>query len=134
MKQRVWVSGIILVLVVLGIGGGITILNNQQEDLPPNNPIELEFDYPINETLLTEFSLNIQSGGVPPDGIPPIDNPVYIEVDEADQFLEDHDIVFGFIHEGEIFAFPQKILVWHEIVNDIIGGENISITYCPLTG
>jgi len=129
----VW-TGLIAILIILGIGGGYTLLNIPQEELPPNNPIKLELDYPINETLLTEFSLNIRSGGVPPDGIPPIENPVYVSVSKADGFLDDLDIVFGFIHNGEIFAFPQKILVWHEIVNDIIGGENISITYCPLTG
>ena len=42
--------------------------------------------------------------------------------------------MFGLEYRGVIKAYPQKILVWHEIVNEEIGGEELSITYCPLTG
>ncbi len=134
MRRRIWLSGIVLIVIVLGIGGGYTLLNDPQQEQIPNNPVTKELTYPINETLLDELSANRQSGGVPVDGIPAIEDPVYVDVSKADSFLADNDIVFGLIHNGEILAFPQKILVWHEIVNDIIGGEHVSITYCPLTG
>lgn len=83
---------------------------------------------------LEHFSRNIQSGGPPKDGIPPIDRPKYISAAESAKFLQEKDIVFGLDYRGVIKAFPQKILVWHEIVNDEVKGEKIAITYCPLTG
>lgn len=86
------------------------------------------------ESRLGEFEKNVVSGGPPKDGIPPIDNPKYVSVQEGDKFLKDSDVVFGIDYKGVQKAFPQKILVWHEIVNDEINGEKISATYCPLTG
>ena len=74
---------------------------------------------------------NVVSGGVPQDGIPSIDDPNFVSGDEAN--LDDGDIVFGIEHEGEIRAYPQRILVSHEIVNDEFGGETHAVTYCPLT-
>jgi hypothetical protein len=81
-----------------------------------------------------DFARNIQSGGPPKDGIPPIDKPKYIPAAEAEKFLKPNDIVFGLAYQGVLKAYPQKILVWHEIVNDEVKGEKLSITYCPLTG
>lgn len=83
---------------------------------------------------LEDFTQNVQSGGPPKDGIPPIDRPKYISAAESDKFLQAKDIVFGLDYRGVVKAFPQKILVWHEIVNDEVKGEKISVTYCPLTG
>lgn len=83
---------------------------------------------------LREFAENIASGGPPRDGIPPVDEPRYEAAAEADAWLQQDDIVFGLDYNGEIKAYPQLVLVWHEIVNDTIGGEQVSVTYCPLTG
>ena len=74
----------------------------------------------------------IVSGGVPKDGIPSIDNPAFITADEAR--LGEDDVVFGVAKNGTAKAYPQDILVHHEIVNDQINGNNVSVTYCPLTG
>jgi hypothetical protein len=81
-----------------------------------------------------EFAQNIQSGGPPKDGIPPIDRPKYVSAAESEKFLKPNDIVFGLDYQGVVKAYPQKILVWHEIVNDEVKGEKIAVTYCPLTG
>jgi hypothetical protein len=81
-----------------------------------------------------EFTKNIHSGGPPKDGIPPIDRPKYVSAAEAEKFLKANDIVFGLAYQGVVKAYPQKILVWHEIVNDEFKDEKIAITYCPLTG
>lgn len=86
------------------------------------------------EDRLDEFARHIVSGGPPKDGIPPIDHPKAIPATEADKILKDADIVFGVDDKGVVKAYPQMILVWHEIVNETIGGEKVSITYCPLTG
>ena len=77
---------------------------------------------------------NIASGGPPKDGIPAIDRPQYTSAPEADRWLLPEDIVFGVNYKGLLAAYPQRILVWHEIANESIGDEKISITYCPLTG
>jgi hypothetical protein len=74
----------------------------------------------------------IVSGGPPPDGIPPIDNPKFISVLEAEEFLEDSDLIVGLNIDGDIRAYPLQILVWHEIVNDKVGETPVAVTYCPL--
>jgi hypothetical protein len=74
----------------------------------------------------------IVSGGPPPDGIPSIDNPKFISVQEASKFLEDSELVLGLNINGDIRAYPLQILVWHEIVNDEIGSIPVAVTYCPL--
>ena len=74
----------------------------------------------------------IVSGGPPPDGIPSLDSPKFVSVDEADKFLVDSDKVVGININGDIRAYPLQILVWHEIVNDIVGSIPVAVTYCPL--
>jgi len=73
-------------------------------------------------------------GGPPKDGIPSIDNPKYISLQEADEWIDDNELVMGIIYKGTKRVYPLQILVWHEIVNDVIEGDPILITYCPLCG
>ncbi len=75
----------------------------------------------------------VMSGGPGKDGIPPIDDPRFVPARDVD-YLDDQAPVFTLDHRGEYKAYPQSILVWHEIVNDTVGGRPVSITYCPLTG
>jgi hypothetical protein len=76
----------------------------------------------------------IVSGGPPPDGIPSIDNPRFISIQDADNngLLRDDDLVLGLNINGDIRAYPLQILVWHEIVNDNVGRIPVAVTYCPL--
>ena len=74
----------------------------------------------------------IFSGGVPRDGIPPIDDPKFIDFDEADQYLERLEPVISFEINGDVRAYPLQILTWHEIVNDVVGGVPVAVTFCPL--
>jgi hypothetical protein len=74
----------------------------------------------------------IVSGGPPPDGIPSVDNPKFISIQEASKFLKDSELVLGLNINGDVRAYPLQILVWHEIVNDNIGDVPVAITYCPL--
>ncbi|MCL7416799.1 MAG: DUF3179 domain-containing protein [Halalkalicoccus sp.] len=95
-------------------------------------------DLPTAETRLhlahdlEHLRENTVSGGVSKDGIPSIDEPTF--ADAADVDLADGAPVFGVIRNGEARAYPQSVLVWHEIVNDTIGDEPIAVAYCPLTG
>jgi hypothetical protein len=73
------------------------------------------------------------SGGPSKDGIPSIDEPSFVGPDDAG-FLDPGDPVFGVARDGAVKAYPQKILVQHEIVNDRLGDRPVAVTYCPLTG
>ena len=75
----------------------------------------------------------IVSGGVAKDGIPALTNPFFIEAG-AVTYLADNDLVLGLVVNGEARAYPHNIGWWHEIVNDVIGGEPVCVTLCPLTG
>lgn len=75
----------------------------------------------------------ILGGGPPRDGIPSIDVPRFVPAAQVD-YLRDHEIVIGLEREGVARAYPLRILVWHEIVNDVIGGDPVAVTYCPLCG
>ncbi len=76
---------------------------------------------------------DIYDGGPGKDGIPAILKPKFISAEQA-TFLKNHDRVLGFVYQGQVRAYPIKILNWHEIVNDRIGGASIVVTYCPLCG
>jgi len=75
----------------------------------------------------------IFSGGPPRDGIPAIDKPKFVTTAEAG-FLRDDDLVVSYTIGGKARAYPLRVLVWHEIVNDDFEGQSIAVTYCPLCG
>ena len=86
----------------------------------------------------TDFSLHsvpyseIISGGPPRDGIPPLDNPRFTTPTDADQWLNGKEPVIALELDGDARAYPIQILVWHEIVNDVVGGVPVAVTFCPL--
>ena len=73
----------------------------------------------------------IVPGGPPPDGIPPIDDPAFVDPGDVG-WLVAQEPVLSVEVRGEVRAYPVRILMWHEIVNDRIGGEPVTVTYCPL--
>lgn len=75
----------------------------------------------------------VRWGGVVQDGIPPLRKPKMISVEEAD-YLGDRDIIFGIIINGDARAYPKRILAWHEMFVDEIGGESVAGVYCTLCG
>ncbi len=74
----------------------------------------------------------IVSGGPPKDGIPPIDSPRFVAASSAARWLDAKEPVLVYRYGGEAKAYPLQILIWHEIVNDTVGGQPISVTFCPL--
>ncbi len=74
----------------------------------------------------------VWTNGPPPDGIPPIDEPVYEPIDHADDWLNDDSPVLVVEVGDDVRAYPLAILTWHEIVNTTVGGEPLAVTYCPL--
>ncbi|WP_406660167.1 DUF3179 domain-containing protein [Methanolobus sp. ZRKC3] len=106
------------------------------EKLPEITEMEEEMS-----VMLTEMGVKylihpskLRSGGPPMDGIPSIDNPKYVSVEQADEWIEDNELVLALSYKNSIRVYPLQILVWHEIVNDFIEGDPILITYCPLCG
>ena len=72
-------------------------------------------------------------GGVRRDGIPSLDNPLLIDAGEA-SYLRDEDLVFGVSINGDARAYPLRIMGWHEMFNDVIGGVPVALAYCTLCG
>lgn len=108
------------------------------DSIPPEK--ESEFNDPDEIKVLpdgTKYLIHpnkIRSGGPPKDGIPSIDNPKFVSVEEANSWLNDDDLGAVIIHKGVKRFYPFQILVWHEIVNEDIAEDAIMITYCPLCG
>jgi hypothetical protein len=75
----------------------------------------------------------VRWGGVLQDGIPPLHNPEMIPASTAD-YLGDDNIIFGLELNGDARAYPQRILAWHEMFTDTIGGIDIAGVYCTLCG
>ncbi|MBT3360256.1 MAG: DUF3179 domain-containing protein [Rhodospirillales bacterium] len=72
-------------------------------------------------------------GGVAVDGIPALNNPVQTPADEA-KYLIPGELVFGVEINGDARAYPLRIMDWHEMLNDVIGGVPVSLAYCTLCG
>ena len=75
---------------------------------------------------------DLLSGGPPRDGIPPIDQPKFIENQLAAQWLKPNDPVIALEINGDARAYPLQILTWHEIINDVVGEIAVTITFCLL--
>jgi hypothetical protein len=73
----------------------------------------------------------IMWGGVKKDGIPALTRPKLIKAQEA-EYLRGSDLVFGIEINGEVRAYPLRIMDWHEMLNDVIGEQPVSLAYCTL--
>ncbi len=71
----------------------------------------------------------IMTGGPPKDGIPSIDDPQFESIDDADLWLDDLEPVQVVDLNGDVRAYPVQVMVWHELVNDTVGGEPVVITF-----
>ncbi|MEO0561766.1 MAG: DUF3179 domain-containing (seleno)protein, partial [Chloroflexota bacterium] len=122
----------------VAILGGVALLttgttNAQSSECGP--PSNVRFASFWSETDFCNTSIDfseVLSGGPPPDGIPPIDNPVYETIEEASEWLVDQSPVLSVTVNDETRGYPLAILTWHEIVNTEIGGDPVTVTFCPL--
>jgi len=133
-----WLPAAALLLLVFVVGCA-----QAQQSSP-----ELDCDDPFSEvggtpnfdtlhwrTNFCEHSVpysEIISGGPPPDGIPPIDHPVYTDIASADEWIGADEPVIALDLNGNARAYPLQLLTWHEIVNDTIGDTPVAVTFCPL--
>lgn len=75
----------------------------------------------------------VRWGGVKQDGIPPLRDPTMITAQEA-TYLGDDNVIFGLEVEGDVRAYPKRILAWHEMFTDTVGGVPVAGVYCTLCG
>ena len=138
-------SIIIIIVLLIGVGGFYFYNQSRQFKLPkgetkvletmPNNS---DSATPERQVLITDGVKHsvplgeILSGGPPKDGIPSIDDPKFLSIKEANEFLKDEETGTGLCIGNDCRFYPYLILVWHEIVNDTVGNQPILITYCPL--
>jgi hypothetical protein len=101
---------------------------SQSSDVPPRFRSYWKTDFSKHSIPLEE----IVSGGPQRDGIPPIDSPQYASVSEPPSYMSDDEPVVTLEIDGDARAYPLAILMWHEIVNDEVGGIPVTVTYCPL--
>ncbi len=75
---------------------------------------------------------SIEPGGPPRDGIPSIDHPRFVSVEEASDWIADREPVIFLELNEDVHAYPLQIMIWHEIVNDTVGDIPVAVTFCPL--
>ena len=99
-----------------------------------NDYVDPRFKEYFSSERLGKIDLTeVRWGGVQRDGIPPLDHPRMLGAEEA-SYLADSDVVFGIINKGDARAYPKRILAWHEMFRDEIGGDSIAGVYCTLCG
>ena len=107
---------------------------------PTDRPSETPISAPrgAESEFSTDFSVHsvpyedILSGGPPKDGIPAIDEPNFVSVAEADEWLALVEPVIHVQVGDAARAYPIQVLTWHEIVNDTLNGLPLTVTFCPL--
>ena len=114
------------VALALLLGSFVAKAAGQQDD--PFSTDGWKTDFSKRSVPLEE----ILSGGPPKDGIPPIDDPKFVSVGDADDWMGDREPIVVFEHQGLVRGYPWQILMWHEIANDVVNGQPVTITYCPL--
>jgi hypothetical protein len=67
-------------------------------------------------------------GGVAKDGIPALTNPRHVGAAQA-TYLTDDELVFGVTLNGQSRAYPHRIMDWHEMANDVVGGLPVALAY-----
>ncbi len=97
-------------------------------------PIDARFSEYFDNQPKTLIRLDeVRWGGVVRDGIPPLKNPKMIAAKDATWLQDDH-VVFGVAMNGDVRAYPKRILAWHEMFKDRIGGLELAGVYCTLCG
>lgn len=97
------------------------------------DPARWARDWPQTDFSRTTIDFSeVISGGPPKDGIPAIWEPAHIPARQETR-LAPREPVLTYEHAGEApRAYPVRYLMWHEIVNDVVGGLPIAVTWCPL--
>ena len=136
-----YLTGLALIIMA-GVVAGAALLPNSNDharaqlscDDPPIDVSNLQRVWDKTDFCIYQPGVFAQiiSGGVPRDGIPPIDNPTFDTVAVAQEWLQPQSPVIAVSINGSARAYPLAIMTRHEIVNDILGGVPVAVTFCPL--
>lgn len=132
-KSKLMMFGIPIGIVVIALAFLPTVLTNAQN--ADENCVPQRFRGQWSSTDFCNISIDLTSvisGGPPRDGIRAIDDPVMETVAEASVWLVEQSPVIAIEIDGEARAYPQAILMRHEIANDEIAGIPVAVTFCPL--
>ncbi|MGE3180651.1 MAG: DUF3179 domain-containing (seleno)protein [Phycisphaerae bacterium] len=133
-------SALLVVAVVIWRG---SVIISQWNDRAIGNGVDID-SYGYDTSNLTVDDAYFVAAGYPRDGIRPLTNPDKLTVAEANEFhkylrKEHHhkfivgsDLVAGVMIDGVATAYPLRLLAWHQVVNDDVGGVPIVVTYDPL--
>jgi hypothetical protein len=113
---------VLVLTMLLGVAGSVVLAN----------PQSWRAEWP--RTDFTRHSIEyseIASGGPPKDGIPAIDRPSFLPASDPGDLKADEPVISVQLG-GEARAYPLRIMIWHEIVNDTVGGVPVAVTWCPL--
>ncbi len=130
MKKTYLLLVLFLMLGVLVVGCAKPTPAPTPAPAPPSQ-VEEEFEIKVTPEGVKYIvdPDKLVGGGPPKDGIPSIDNPKFVSLAEADQWIQDNELVLAIIYKGVKRVYPLQIMVWHEIVNDTIAGDPILISY-----
>ncbi len=136
-SNKFYLLAIVAATIFLGIAGLFSPTSSHAQlscDNPPSGMERLSTVWNLTDFCTYEEGVlgEIISGGVPRDGIPPIDNPQFESIEVASTWLSDQSPVVAVEVEGIARAYPLAILTRHEIVNDVIGETAVAATFCPL--
>ena len=128
--------GLAVAVLVLAIAaGGLALATGGGEPERSRSPVTLHFDrseWPRTDFTRRLVPLSEFEGVLRRDGIDAIRTPRVVDQRRAERGLLTREPVLVVAVGRAVRAYPLQILVWHEIVNDRLGGLPIAVTYCPL--
>jgi hypothetical protein len=140
LQQRAVVYGLVVLAIVIGLSifwpsEATTVVHAQLScNDPPFDTSQIAQVWDKTDFCQHEAGVfdEIISGGVPRDGIPPIDNPTFESIEAASAWLQPQSPVIALEVNGIARAYPLAILTRHEIANDVISDVPVAVTFCPL--
>lgn len=137
--KKIIVIGIILITVVIGVyakiasRSGMVPSQSKTTSTSATIPKFLRESFPKTDWLKSNpVIVNVLNGGPGKDGIPAIDAPKFVSINN---FKHSNDVLTIVLQDdNSVKVYPYNILVWHEIVNDVVDNVPVSITFCPLCG
>lgn len=124
-QNKLIIVATLVIAAIIAVAGNVMTSNASPEAWKNQGWSKTDF----SKTAI-DFN-EILSGGPPKDGIPSIDVPKFNSVTDIKE-LSNTEPVIGLELNGDARAYPLRVLIWHEIVNDTVGGVPVTVTYCPL--
>ena len=131
----------VVVAAVLTVAAVVSLVSQAPDSVPPLDTTK--HSVPLEEIYFDTFQPTDRALRLPDatpevidrlrDAIPPLHEPQYESADEV-RWLRDDDAVIGYAEGDSAWAYPIRILNFHEIVNDMLGGVAVLVSYCPLCG